>query len=305
MCMDFGRLKDISGVDFSLPEEDPYSQMVLRNHPNFVGNFDFRLGAPAWSCTEWKGKIYPDKSSPSTFLHHYAQHFDTIELNSTHYGIPQSATILKWKSSVGDYFRFCPKMLQSVSHRKRLNNVQSDVDEFTDQMRLFEHKLGYTWLQMPPDFDIQERKSLFTFLEKYPSDIPLALELRHDSWFKDQAVLNDLSEIMTERSQAMIITDVAGRRDVLHMRVTTPVILIRFVGNELSPTDFSRVDLWLKRIDRFKQQGLQEVYFFAHQPEDILCPEIGNHIGKKSENDYNWKFTYPILREKAEQRALF
>ncbi|WP_281615865.1 DUF72 domain-containing protein [Flammeovirga sp. SubArs3] len=303
--MDFGRLKDISGVDFSLPEEDPYSQMVLRNHPNFVGNFEFRLGAPAWSCAAWKGKIYPEKSTPQTFLHYYSQYFDTIELNSTHYGIPKAETLLKWKSTVPDYFRFCPKMLQNVSHRKRLINCHQEVIEFTEQMQLFENKLGYTWLQMPPDFDIQEVKPLLNFIEKYPTHIPLALELRHDSWFKDHKVLDELSDLMESRGDAMIITDVAGRRDVLHMRITSPTLLVRFVGNELVDSDFSRVDSWLKRLQHLKMQGLQEVYFFAHQPEDILCPEIGNYIGEKSKSKYNWEFTYPILREKVEQQSLF
>ncbi|KXX72287.1 hypothetical protein AVL50_01410 [Flammeovirga sp. SJP92] len=305
MCMDFGRLKDISGVNFKLPEQDHYSKMMLRNHPNFINLFNFRIGAPAWSCSEWKGKIYPDKAPPNTFLHYYSQHFDTIELNSTHYGIPKSDTLIKWKSTVHDSFKFNPKFLQSVSHKKRLLHCKNDIYEFTEEMRLFEDKLGYTWLQMPPDFTTKESLPLLKFIEAFPDDMKLALELRHSSWFTDEQKLDELSELLTAKGYAMIITDVAGRRDVLHMRVTTPTIMVRFVGNEMHTTDFSRVDDWMKRIQSFKRQGLQEVYFFAHQPEDILCPELGHYIGTQVKKSLDPNIIYPILREKTEQRSLF
>lgn len=305
MCMDFGRLKDISGVNFQLPNEDQYSKLMLRNHPNFVNSFSFKIGAPAWSCNAWKGKIYPDSAKPNTFLHYYSQHFDTIELNSTHYGIPKTETLLKWKSTVPDSFIFNPKFLQSVSHKKRLLHSKNDIYEFTQEMRVLEHKLGYIWLQMPPDFTIEEALPLLKFIEEFPDDLKLALELRHSSWFENEKALDELSTLMTQKGYAMIITDVAGRRDVLHMRVTTPSLLVRFVGNEMHQTDFSRVDDWMDRIASFKRQGLQEVYFFAHQPEDILCPELGNYIGKKAKLSLDSQIIHPILREKTEQRSLF
>ncbi|AZQ62456.1 DUF72 domain-containing protein [Flammeovirga pectinis] len=305
MCMDFGRLKDISKVDFSLPGEDQYSKLMFRNHPNFVNSFTFRLGAPAWSCADWKGKIYPDKAQAPTFLHYYAQHFDTIELNSTHYGIPKENTLIKWRSTVGDNFRFSPKFLQSVSHRKRLKNSKDDVLEFTDQMLALGGNLGYSWVQLPPDFTTKEASALFQFLDLFPKNYKLGVELRHPSWFTDEVMLNTLSEILTDKGYALVITDVAGRRDVLHMRVTTPVLMVRFVGNELHQTDFKRVNDWRERIASFKRQGLQEVYFFGHQPEDILCPELGNYIGKDFTKHQISDFNYPIIREKIEQQSLF
>lgn len=305
MCMDFGRVKDITNVNFQLPEEDNYSKLMLRNHPNFVNSFSFKIGAPAWSCTAWKGKIYPETSKPDSFLHHYSQHFDTIELNSTHYGIPKTNTLLKWKAAVPDTFTFNPKFLQSVSHKKRLLHSKNDIQEFTEEMRVLGDNLGYIWLQMPPDFDIQEMPALLNFIEHFPDDLKLALELRHASWFTDDLSLTILSELMTQKGFAMIITDVAGRRDVLHMRITTPTLLVRFVGNEMHQTDFDRVDAWVNRIASFKRQGLQDVFFFAHQPEDILCPELGSYIGQKAKMFLDSEIIHPILREKTEQRSLF
>lgn len=305
MCMDFGRLKDISNVKFELPAEDHYSKMMLRKHPNFINSFSFKLGAPAWSCSDWKGKIYPEKAQPNTFLHYYSEHFDTIELNSTHYGIPKVETLIKWKNTVGDTFKFNPKFLQNVSHRKRLLNCKNEIYEFTEQIRVLEQNLGYTWLQMPPDFTIKEAKALYNFIDNFPEDLSFALELRHSSWFQNDKELDILSEKMTERGGAMIVTDVAGRRDVLHMRLTSPTIMVRFVGNEMHNTDFVRVNDWVKRLASFKRQGLQEVYFFAHQPEDILCPELGHFIGTQVKSTLDSRIIYPNLREKTEQRSLF
>jgi uncharacterized protein YecE (DUF72 family) len=75
-----------------------------------------------------------------------------------------------------------------------------------------------------------------------------------------------------------VITDVAGRRDVLHNRLTLPKAFIRFTGNDLHPTDFTRLNEWLKRIEQWQQMGLQELYFFLHTPEKHLTAELANYF---------------------------
>ena len=56
-----------------------------------------------------------------------------------------------------------------------------------------------------------------------------------------------------------VITDTAGRRDCVHQRLTTPFAFIRFVGNNLHPTDYSRMDDWVERIQEWFDQGLERV----------------------------------------------
>ena len=62
------------------------------------------------------------------------------------------------------------------------------------------------------------------------------------------------------------------------MRLTTPQAFIRFVGNDLHPTDYTRIDDWVQRIKTWMQQGIHQVYFFMHQNEEVNSPELCKYL---------------------------
>lgn len=115
------------------------------------------------------------------------------------------------------------------------------------------------------------------FLSFLPKDFKVAIELRHQDWFKNDAVF----KFLRERKVASVITDVSGRRDILHMQITSDVIVIRFTGNNLHPTDYSRIDEWVQKIKEWSEYGIKEIYFFVHEPDDVNCPEMADYIIKK------------------------
>ena len=71
-----------------------------------------------------------------------------------------------------------------------------------------------------------------------------------------------------------MITDVAGRRDVCHLRLTSGKTLIRFVGNGLHPSDYERIRDWSNRLTEWTDKGLSEIYFFTHEPDNLLAPDL-------------------------------
>jgi uncharacterized protein YecE (DUF72 family) len=75
-----------------------------------------------------------------------------------------------------------------------------------------------------------------------------------------------------------IITDASGRRDCVHMRLSTPEAFIRFVGNGLHATDYTRVDEWVQRIRKWMEEGIKKVYFLMHQHEEIHSPELAKYV---------------------------
>ncbi|RYZ68480.1 MAG: DUF72 domain-containing protein, partial [Proteobacteria bacterium] len=116
--MDFGKvdIKDLGTIDFRLPEDDPRTWLALTGstHPSRprIG-----IGAPVWSVKDWVGYVYPAGTPNKDFLTEYAKQFNSIELNSTHYGTPDSETIKRWRDSTPDGFKFNVKFLQEISHR--------------------------------------------------------------------------------------------------------------------------------------------------------------------------------------------
>jgi len=276
--MEFGKLPTIESVDFSLPADGAGTAQVLANSPASGGQPTFYIGCTGWGMKEWIGKVYPEKAKASDFLRHYSRQFNTIELNTTHYRIPDWVTIQKWKTEAADGFRFCPKLPQTISHSNTLGISGGELPAFCESIQQLEEKLGCCFMQLPPYFGVDRLPVIERFIERFPKHIPLALELRHESWFGESPASDALFSLMQEHRIAAVITDVAGRRDVLHMRLTTGTAMIRFVGNNLHPTDYQRVDAWVSRIGDWFEQGLQEVFFFTHEPDNLMAPELAFYV---------------------------
>lgn len=116
------------------------------------------------------------------------------------------------------------------------------------------------------------------FLQSLPKDIEVFTEFRHAQWFADTTAFQSSFDMLQRNHSGTVITDASGRRDCVHMRLTTPEAFIRFVGNGLHPTDYTRIDDWIQRIKLWMSQGIQKVYFFMHQHEELHSPELCKYL---------------------------
>ncbi len=276
--MKFGKLPDISNINFSLPPDPIGTKEILQKNAQKDADLHFYIGGTGWSMKEWVGTFYPAGAKSKDYLQHYAAQFNTIELNTTHYRIPTIETVEKWYAESAADFKFCPKIPQTISHSANLGVGSDQIELFCDAVRHLHEKLGCCFIQLPPYFGIERLPVLENFLKHFPQDIPLAVEARHESWFARTEAAESLFLLLEKYRVSTVITDVAGRRDVLHMRLTTPLAMVRFVGNELHHTDYSRIDEWVKRIHHWKNGGLSEVYFFTHEPENIQAPQLARYL---------------------------
>src|SRR6218665_1625266 len=274
--MDFGKLHNIENVDFTL-QPDHESNLRILGGARAAKPLVYP-GCPIWSDKGWIGKIYPEGAQEKNFLNYYGRQFNSIELNATHYKIPGPATVERWKSATGNDFKFCPKVPQVISHANNLNEMAGLMAEFMETLGHFEPKLGITFLQLPPHFKTERLNELTTFLAMVPAEIKLAVELRHESWFANKKAFDTLCDYLTAHDHSLVITDVSGRRDAAHKRVTNKRTFIRFGANDLHPTDFPRLTAWADCLARWISNGLEELYFFMHTPDKSVCPELLNHF---------------------------
>ncbi|GJM35312.1 MAG: hypothetical protein DHS20C18_43130 [Saprospiraceae bacterium] len=286
--MKFGKLADISQVDFKLPTPLSGTTAVLSKGSAREGKGQAYIGCTGWSMPQWVGKVYPKGTKSKDYLHHYSRQFNTIEFNTTHYRIPDVTTIEKWRRESSDDFKFCPKIPQSISHSRNLGLGEAQIMMFCNAIQGLEEKLGCCFMQLPPYFGFDRLGLLDRFLKGFPNHIPLAVEFRHESWFNQTEHTERLWTLLEKHKTATVITDVAGRRDVLHMRLTMPVAMVRFVGNALDSSDYSRIDEWADRVSQWFQQGLHELYFFTHEPDNVLAPELAAYLVDKMK-------TYPEI----------
>jgi uncharacterized protein YecE (DUF72 family) len=280
--MDFGRVPadELDNVDFSLPAEPPGNKIILTGKP--ANNPKVYLGCAKWGREEWVGKIYPPKTKEKDFLKHYVQHYNSIELNATHYKVYGEAGIKKWtEKAAGKDFKFCPKMYQGVTHRGSLNGKQFITNEYFRGIVAFEEHLGPIFVQVSDAFSPKRKEELFGYLKTLPTDLQFFLEVRHTDWFKKEYIREEMISTLKELNMGAVITDTAGRRDCAHMHLAIPKAFIRYVGNSLHPSDYTRTDVWVKRIKYWLDNGLEELYFFMHMHDEATSPELTVYLVDK------------------------
>ncbi|MBC7616265.1 MAG: DUF72 domain-containing protein [Pedobacter sp.] len=282
--MEFGRVEhsEIKAIDFTLPKDGDQTSITLKPLKN-KANSEFYVGCAKWGRKEWIGLIYPEKTKEKEFLGAYVKHFNSIELNAVFYSIPKEDQILKWKAMVeantNKDFIFCPKFSRTITHIKRFNNVDAETDNYLKAITAFGNQLGPCFLQVSDNFSPKNLPILEAYLKKLPVDFNVFIEVRHEDWFKDKNARKELFQMLAKLGKGAAITDSSGRRDCVHMELTTPEAFIRFVGNggAFLDSDKARIDEWVIRIKQWLDQGLEKVYFFLHQHDEADTPLIADH----------------------------
>lgn len=304
--MEFGRVPDsqLNQIDFSLPAEPAFNKKILKGRP--AKNAKVYIGCAKWGRTEWVGKIYPPKTKEKDFLQHYVEHYNCIELNATHYKVYGATGIAKWKEKAkGKDFLFCPKMYQGITHRGSLKGKEFITTEFFRGIVAFEENLGPIFVQVSDSFSPNRRKELFDYLASLPKDLQFFLEVRHPDWFRKPAIQQELVETLSSLNMGIVITDTAGRRECAHMHLTIPKTFIRYVGNSLHPSDYIRIDVWIKRMKYWLDKGVQELFFFMHMHDEATSPELTVYLVNKINEACGLNLIKPKFVDKTEQGNLF
>jgi uncharacterized protein YecE (DUF72 family) len=313
--MEFGRVSEneLGAVDFSLPAEPVFNKSILKGKP--VKNPKVYVGCAKWGRTEWVGKIYPPKTKEKDFLQHYVEHYNCIELNATHYKVYGEAGTRKWaEKAKGKDFLFCPKMYKGVTHFGSLKGKDFISNEFLRGIMGFEQHLGPIFVQVSDTFSPKRKEELFTYLGSLPTDLQFFLEVRHPDWFAKEKDREDMFAFLRDHNMGAVITDTAGRRDCAHMHLTVPKAFIRYVGNSLHRSDYSRTDVWVERMKYWLDKGMEELYFFMHMHDEATSPELTVYLVDKMNaacglNLVKPKFveagSLPEAKTKSKQKGLF
>lgn len=274
--MKFGKSESVEGLDLSLPK-DHSSTTALLSGLEKSQNPKLYIGFPTWAKAKLPG-FYPRGTKDE--LTYYSTQFNAIELNASFYRIFPKAQFEKWRDKTPEGFMFFPKVVQNISHWQRLKDTENLVDEMIYAFEGLEHKLGRVFLQMHNNYAPKDFDRVVNFVEKWPKAIPLAMEFRHTDWHTDESVADELHQLLQTNSVSNIITDTTGRRDLVHMRLTTPSVFVRFTAAD-HPIDDQRLDDWANRLALWVENGLEEIDFFIHQNADVENPLLANSFRGK------------------------
>jgi uncharacterized protein YecE (DUF72 family) len=175
---------------------------------------DLRIGTSGWNYPRgkgtWNGIFYPPaRQRPKEFdeLAFYADHFNTVEVNSTFYGQPRPEVSRAWADRTPDGFEFSVKLYQKFTHPRmfteRLRRSVGEAEASDEALRelarpnpadldIFRRgiepladsgKLGALLAQFPASFKSgpSELDYLAHLLQQL-NGYRVAVELRHRSW---------------------------------------------------------------------------------------------------------------------------
>jgi uncharacterized protein YecE (DUF72 family) len=303
--MRFGSVENINDIDLSLPADHPDTAKVLGGKE--VKKINISVGCAKWNKQDLKN-FYPKGIKDE--LAYYATQFNSIELNATFYQAYGKEQFEKWHDKTPKGFKFFPKIPQTISHLKRLNDVKNLTEEFCNSVAGLEEKLGMVFLQMHDNFKPKDFERLEKFIKEFPKGVPLAVELRNTEWFSSKTEADRVCELFKKHHITNVIVDTAGRRDLIHMRLTTPYAFVRYVGAN-HESDYSRLDPWVERISKWKKKGLKDAYFFIHQNHEVESPLLSayfiNKLNKKLDLDIHIPEKPELTKGKAAkgQKTLF
>jgi uncharacterized protein YecE (DUF72 family) len=219
------------------------------------------IGTSGFSYPEWKGTFYPEDLPSKQYLHFYAEHFKTTEINNTFYRIPTYQLTESWYEQVPSDFSFTLKLSQAITHRKKLKNAEEEMERFLDGSTGVKEKLGTILVQLPPYFR-KDTEVLHKFLESYSPRAKLAFEFRHDSWYSQETY-----DLLKKYNSAFAVVEAEDQSAV--REVTASFIYMRLRKGDYDKKELKEWADWISK---------QQVAVFCYLKHDEKAPVLAKQL---------------------------
>jgi len=237
------------------------------------------IGTSGWSYKDWVGNFYPKDIKAKDYLSNYSTHFNTVEIDSTFYGIPRKTSVESWYRAVSPGFKFAPKFPQEITHHSDLTGVEDLLSKFLDTMALLKEKLGPILLQFPYSFKPEMFNNLAKFLKLLPSGFDFVVEIRNRKWLTDK-----FYDLLRKEGVGLALLEHPWMPKI--ETVTSNILYVRFLGDRRNiETDFSHVqidreknlDEW-QRIVRALEEKVDDFYGYFNNHYSGFAPETATQF---------------------------
>jgi uncharacterized protein YecE (DUF72 family) len=196
-----------------------------------------RVGTCGWSYQDWAGVFYPKGLPAGEYLSYVADQYPVVEVDSTFYRSPSPKMVEGWRDKTPDSFGFSLKVPQVITHEKVLLKCEQELDAFLGAARLLGDQLlccvlqfGYFNKKVFADQDAFLER-LDGFLTAWPTDVPVAVEIRNKNWFT-----SELAGCLRKHNAVWAVADQAWTPPLLKLvsdldTVTGPFAYIRLLGD--------------------------------------------------------------------------
>ena len=239
--------------------------------------FKWYLGTMGFGYKQWVGAFYPAGMQPRSYLVHYSQFFDAVEIDSTFYGTPTPDKVRRWAAATPPHFTFCLKTPRAITHDAPLSRGVAAMHAFIDVVALLGPKLGPILIQFGPDFTFDQSSQLDEFLAQLPTDRRFAVEFRHRSWARAET-----GTLLRKHNICQVAADYLYLPKTIVR--TTDFLYLRFIGphGQYATKDKELVDKtpdlqgWFEQIQQ--EEGVTAVYAFFNNDYSGHSPATCNRF---------------------------
>lgn len=280
------------------------------------------LGCPIWGNKAWVGELFAAEAKQQDFLRQYASVFNTVEGNTTFYGLPTAKTAARWLAHTPKGFRFALKFPRVISHTKRLRNAEPETAAFMDLLATLQDRIGPSFLQLPPAFGPRDLPALDEYLTALPNAFHYAVEIRHNLFFAEAE--NELTAVLKSHRANRVVFDTRGLhsadvddpagREAQRKKPKVPVRFVatgrfpfvRFVGHPEVRENLPLLSEWAPVVANWIREGRTPFVFF-HAPDDFYAPHLARHFHRLLSNqiDVGEMLPWPAEQGAPAQMALF
>ena len=251
------------------------------------------IGLTQWHHPDW----YAERATTTSALNTYARHFNSVEGNSSFYGLPSATTIDEWQARSPSHFRFCFKFPNTITHQLKLRHCDRPLAEFLKRISPLEDKLGVLWLQMGASFSPSDIPQLARFLAHLPTDYALGIEVRHPGFFLKDDTEKQFNRLLIEYGVNRITFDTRplfkhpasdeATQEALNVKPRMPVHVIA-TGQQpfvrfISPLDLTLgqayLQPWINKTLQWIDEG-RTPYLFFHTPDNREAPELALYFSQ-------------------------
>ncbi len=251
---------------------------------------DYYIGLPQWHHPAWHEGLLAGRDR-SAALAGYAQSFNSVEGNTTFYGLPSPDTVQRWIQEVAAPFRFCFKFPRTISHDQGLHHTESELQTFLHRLDPLADRLGVLWLQLPAAFGPAELPLLARFLLQLPAGFSFAVEARHPAFFERGDADRRFSELLAASGVNRIAFDTRAlfrdpaddpiTREALSAKPRLPLRPVATAGAPMvrliTPLQLELGDdllaYWVARVLKWIDEG-RTPWLFFHTPDCARAPEL-------------------------------
>lgn len=183
------------------------------------------IGTQGWSVPGWEGLLYPRGLKQADRLGVYAQTFNSVEVNTSFYGVPSLTTVANWYAVTPPAFRFALKMPREITHSYRLRDPEPILRTFLRAAAGLKEKLGPILIQLPPTFNVSRLTALSDFLRRLPvDDMQFCVEVRRAT-LRSKGVRN----LLHRRRIGLVSTNLVSEPG--EVEVANDLVYLRLLGS--------------------------------------------------------------------------